>query len=133
MCNVCATHANTHCGCGCSCGGFWNGFWNTQTQSICRDYCGNIRVNQASCGCNACSNTPVVNTVNANGCGRCRSNLSQLSGDAYYMRLYALGNPTANTTGCGGYTPYNGCGSCFGCCRSCYPNTWTVEDATDNT
>lgn len=166
MYNVC--NSGTRCGCGCNgCGGFWNGFWNTNTQCICRDACGNIRVNQASCGCqsayacNTCAQTAsTCNTGTAtqtnSGCGRCRGNLSQYSGDAYYVRLYALGNTqTASTTGgsgcaqtnvgctgtgyngCGygynGCARNNGCGTCFGCCRNRCPYTWAVEDATDDT
>ena len=154
MYNVC--NSGARCGCGCGCG-FWNSFWNTNTQSICRDACGNIRVNQARCGCqtantyNTCAQATTWNTCGnaqtVGGCGRCCSNLSQLNGDAYYVRLYALGNTqtTPATGGCTG-TGYNGCGygyngcarnngcgTCFGCCRNRCPYTWTVEDATDDT
>ncbi len=159
MYNVCNSNVNTRCGCGCNtCGGFWNGFWNTNTQSICRDCCGNIRINQARCGCqsvyghNTCAQTATTwNTCGTaqtnNGCGRCHSDLSQYSGDSYYVRLYALGNTQTTSTagGCGG-AGYNGCGNgfngcgrsngcgtCFGCCRNRCPYTWTVEDATDDT
>ena len=158
MCNVCNSGVNTRCGCSCNmCGGFWNTFWNTNTQSVCRDCCGNIRANQARCGYNAYAQNTDTSTSCAavqttSGCGGCQSNLSQLNGDAYYVRLYALNNTTstASTNGCGGSVyngcggcngynwnnrcgGYNGCGTCFGCCRSRCPYTWTVEDATDNT
>ena len=154
MYNVCNSNAYSRCGCGCNtCGcGFWNGLWNTRSQSICRDCCGNIRVNQSSCGSNTCAqtastfNTCGVTQTNS-GCTRCQSNLSQLNGDSYYVRLYALNNTatTSTTSGCSG-AGYNGCGNgfsgcsrnygcgtCFGCCRNRCPYAWTVEDATDDT
>ena len=122
-CNSNASSRNSSCGygfnpfgCGCNCGcnsfgcgNAWGNFWNTSFQSICRDCCGNIRVNNGGrCGCQR-----------NNGC-LYASNTAQTAND--FSCAYT-GNATSTASGCGnqfcqqGLTTTNGCsGTTFGSC-----------------
>lgn len=70
--NGCRCGCNNGCSCGCNngCGNsLWNWLFGNNTQWLCRDCNGNIRVNQRSCGC-GCNNCCGCNN---NGCG-CNGN-----------------------------------------------------------
>ena len=91
------------------------------TQYICRDACGNIRVNQ--CGCNTtqstsndCGRTESTTTNNTNGCG---------NGFGFFTVYGRIVNPCAYTTGT--TNTENGYGYCarqYGGCRlGCFDST----------
>ena len=116
MCNTCYTGAMQRTGCGAC--GEWNWVGNTcGTQRVCRDCCGNLRVqNVPACGCftpyNRCgfgNGTAVAQNSGTgngfNGGFRCitfcgLNNTTQTTaqtttgvdcGEAYYARQYGLG------------------------------------------
>lgn len=131
MCNVWNTNA---CGYGCCNTNNWlNTLFGNTTQSICRDCCGNIRVNQCQntcCGCHCChscgcgcgcgNDSGSTSTDNGNGnnggrfacftvCGNTNSltqsnTANALNGDQYYARQYGLYGYNNSSCGCG----YNG-------------------------
>ncbi len=119
MCNTCNTGFG-FCRCGCNGHGAWNtcnNTWNNGCgcnangwgfQRICRDCCGNIRVNNT----NTCCGCSTRNTGN-NGCGCSNGNIyggtlrviafggnadnattetATNGGESYYARQYGLGS-----------------------------------------
>ena len=121
MCNLCNTGLNYgRSGCGynnsgwntCGCG---TGVWGCGRQWICRDCCGNIRVNQGyqnTCGChNSCGNggnttqngngnTGRFTCVTFCGVGNNTATTAANTGDLYYARQYGL-YPYGYNRGCG--------------------------------
>ena len=96
MCNTCNSSVYNRCSCGTTYG----------CQRICRDCCGNIRVNN-NCGCQ--------NGTNYNGCAQWLWNL--LLGNTYCQRNHCLyAAQTANTNGFGcGYTAQTANTNGYGC------------------
>ncbi|MBR2374999.1 MAG: hypothetical protein IKA88_01790 [Clostridia bacterium] len=121
MCNRCHTTVIKQTCCGCTGCNFWNTLFNNGFQYICRDACGNIRVNGGNtCSC-GCGNTTTTNAT-TNGCGCC----------------YYNGNTQTNGTGCGCYHNYNtqqttngNYATGFGCCRRGWNVTDDVATTTD--
>lgn len=121
MYNTCYAGTNTRTGCG-NCGG-WNWFGNAcGTQRVCRDCCGNLRVqNVTGCCCHRCNQCQCNGTGNdtgtagnGNGTGtnggfRCiticgANNTTQTTagvdyGEAYYAQQYGLGGGCCNRCG----------------------------------
>ena len=111
---------NGQCGasyCNYGCGNSW---WNSGYQSICRDCCGNIRVNtncQHCCSCcNVCGNNGSTPENNTNG------NSTNNGFSCVTFCGYNNGNAAAqgNTNNGYGYSACNRCG--FGRCNRSY---WT--------
>lgn len=131
MCNTCNTgyttmptssyYSHQGCGCGCPClygllswlfGGCCG--YQRQTQSVCRDACGNLRITNGnncarSCGCGCASQTATANSNASFGCytfcGRVGNGVATptVSADNYYARQYGLNScgATYNSCGCG--------------------------------
>ena len=127
MCNRCNANAfsRTSCGynygcncCGSSYGNGCGGFWNTSFQSMCRDACGNIYVNNGRCG----YNNGCYNGYN-NGCLYGVS-AAQTSGTQTTNCTQTTNTASGCGSGCGGYyarqyclTPTSGCcATTFGSC-----------------
>ena len=136
-CNSNASSRNSSCGCGCGCGcncGCGNALsnlWNSYFQSICRDCCGNIRVNNGCYGYqndNAC--TYANTTANASSCayanGVATTSATSCNGD-YYSRQYGLTASNDVSSGsfgscarsCGRSRGGSGCGCAYVCGYGC--------------
>ncbi len=121
MCNTCNfPYANNSSTSSCNSGGVLSFLFGSCRQSICRDCCGNIHVNNASnrngWGCGCCNSCNYCNGYNATANGRngngfscftvCGNNgvsassqNSTFVNDAYYARQYGLSSG-GRTNGC---------------------------------